>query len=104
MSTPTIEQLLMDLPPFIDDFNGRLFLHLQPWYDRSGWNAFYGAIYRDGWAVHPVFSEHGTSAADALNRLNDSLRILNFTLEADPNGEVEKAKGKPKKMGETSSS
>lgn len=86
MSDPTIEQMLYELPSFIDDYNGRSFLHLQPWADRHGWNAFYGCVSRDGWAVHPVYSAEGDNALEALVRLHGLIEMGKFTLEPDPKG------------------
>lgn len=89
MSYPTVEQLLYELPPFIDE-GQRYFLHLQPWVGRSGWNAFYAVVasYENttAWVLHPLFVADGVNPVDALINLKGLMRISRFSLVPDKLG------------------
>lgn len=86
MTPSTLEQLLYRLPAYVmyDDGN-RYFLHLQPWADRKGWNAFYAVIMDDG-GIHPTLFAEGANPKEALVNLNSALSVQHFTFAADPNG------------------
>lgn len=89
MSYITLEQILYELPPCIDDSHGTTFLHLQSWRDREGWNAFYGTVADDGWSVHPIYLAEGVNPVDACVHLLHILQLNRLTLVADPAGEQE---------------
>lgn len=89
MSKPTIEQMLYKLPPAIDDNDERFFLHLQPWGDRSGWNAFYGTVSHHGWSIHPFLRSEGPNPIDALVNLQSAVEVRSFSFEPDASGLVE---------------
>jgi hypothetical protein len=97
---PSLEQLLYLIPAYLDDPDGRVFLHLQPWHDRRGWNAFYGAVDEFGMGVHPFFRADGKNPVEALLNLNGMLKMANWSLEPDPNGQVEEESREPKTLGE----
>lgn len=90
MGYPTLEQVLYDLPTFVQDGDGRYFLHLQPWADRSGWNAFYGRVdiyfESDAWIIHRRLMADGVNPVDALLNLRDLMIVPDFSLAPDPQG------------------
>lgn len=92
----TLEQLLYSLPAFVyNPHHDRMWLHLQPTLAWRTWNAFYGTVEVEGWAIHPVLKTEAETPRLALIELAGLLQLGRFTFKEDPNGDVEKAP-KPK--------
>jgi hypothetical protein len=98
----TLEQLLYTLPAFVytDRGMGRMWLHLQPTLAAKSFNAFYGAVDEHGMGVHPILAAEGDNPRAALISLAGILNLARFSLEPDPNGEMEEASRKSKTLGE----